>query len=201
MPKFTGVDFLSLDETAFREEERQVRDSVRSWVSREFLPVLQHHVRFDRQGYPKLPSRAETHPMAEAIGLSDCYDALTTTRPYQRSRHPSDAARIIRRNAGSAYNPELVENFLAMLGTYPTGETVRLGTGEVAVVVANNPLDVTTPVVRLVIGADGQPLEAFSRVQLSDPSEERRRIIAPIDPDTKAIDVASVLELEMSEGD
>jgi glutaryl-CoA dehydrogenase len=43
---FQGVDFLHLDEL-LGEEERLARDSVRSFVSKEFLPLLQQHVRQD----------------------------------------------------------------------------------------------------------------------------------------------------------
>jgi glutaryl-CoA dehydrogenase len=44
---FTGVDFLHLDQHHFSDEERLARDSVREWVSKEFLPRLQEHVRRD----------------------------------------------------------------------------------------------------------------------------------------------------------
>jgi glutaryl-CoA dehydrogenase len=44
---YKGVDFLRLDETQLSEEECVVRDSVRDWVSKEFLPRLQEHVRRD----------------------------------------------------------------------------------------------------------------------------------------------------------
>jgi glutaryl-CoA dehydrogenase len=44
---YRGVDFLRLDDTQLSEEERVVRDSVRDWVSKEFLPRLQEHVRQD----------------------------------------------------------------------------------------------------------------------------------------------------------
>jgi len=47
VPEFTGVDFLQLDDTAFSEDERMARDAVREWVSKEFLPRLQEHVRQD----------------------------------------------------------------------------------------------------------------------------------------------------------
>ena len=42
-----GVDFLRLDDTHFSEEERMVRESMREWVSKEFMPQLQEHVRKD----------------------------------------------------------------------------------------------------------------------------------------------------------
>ena len=47
MPAFEAPDFLKLDETQFSEEERLIRDSARAWVSGEFLPRVQEHVRQD----------------------------------------------------------------------------------------------------------------------------------------------------------
>ncbi|MCH2185342.1 acyl-CoA dehydrogenase family protein, partial [Myxococcota bacterium] len=47
MPAFEAPDFLKLDETQFSEEERLIRDSARAWVSGEFLPRIQEHVRQD----------------------------------------------------------------------------------------------------------------------------------------------------------
>jgi glutaryl-CoA dehydrogenase len=43
---FQGLDFLHLDEL-LREEEILARDSVRSFVTKEFLPRIQQHVRQD----------------------------------------------------------------------------------------------------------------------------------------------------------
>ena len=43
---FEGVDFLRLDEL-LSDEERLARESVREFVSREFLPLVQEHVRRD----------------------------------------------------------------------------------------------------------------------------------------------------------
>jgi len=46
MPEFQGVDFLRLDDL-LQDEEKLARDSVREFVSKEFLPLLQEHVRQD----------------------------------------------------------------------------------------------------------------------------------------------------------
>ena len=46
MPDYRGLDFLLLDEL-FTEEQRMARDTVREFVSKEFLPRLQAHVRQD----------------------------------------------------------------------------------------------------------------------------------------------------------
>jgi len=46
MADYTAVDFLRIDEM-LTDEERVARDSVREFVSKEFLPLLQEHVRKD----------------------------------------------------------------------------------------------------------------------------------------------------------
>ncbi len=46
MADFGGVDFLRLDDL-LSDEERITRDTVREFVSREFLPVIQEHIRKD----------------------------------------------------------------------------------------------------------------------------------------------------------
>ncbi len=46
MADFTGTDFLRLDEL-LSDEERLARDTVREFVSKEFLPLIQEHVRQD----------------------------------------------------------------------------------------------------------------------------------------------------------
>jgi len=46
MVEFDGVDFLRIDEL-LSDEERLVRSTVREFVSREFLPRLQEHIRQD----------------------------------------------------------------------------------------------------------------------------------------------------------
>ncbi len=46
MADFAGVDFLRLDEL-LTDEERLARDTVRDFVSKEFLPLVQEHVRRD----------------------------------------------------------------------------------------------------------------------------------------------------------
>jgi len=134
------------------------------------------------------------------VAIADCYDALTTTRPYQRAHHPGEAVRIIQGQAGTAYRPDLVERFVGMLGTYPVGEAVRLTTGEIAVVVVQNPLDATAPRVRLATDPDGNPLAETPELDLAEPSEAKRRIVAALDPLSKGIDVAAILENDPEPG-
>jgi putative nucleotidyltransferase with HDIG domain len=157
--------------------------------------VLHHHLRFDGTGYPALAPGRAVHPHGAVVALADCYDALTTTRPYQKSRHPSDAVRIMRRLSGKAYAPEVVQSFVDMLGTYPVGELVRLSSNELAVVTATNAVDATTGCVKLVTDAEGRMLPEPVDCDLSREPAGGRVIVASVDPLRKGIDVAKVLGL------
>lgn len=157
--------------------------------------VLHHHLRHDGTGYPQLPSGREAHPHGMIVAIADCYDALTTTRPYQRSRHPSEAVRLLRRMAGKAYSPETTRAFVDMIGAYPVGELVRLSTSELAVVSKVSDLDATAPWVRLVTDASGRILPAPLDCDLSREPAGGRLIAGPVDPVRKGIDIAKVLGL------
>lgn len=58
MKKFAGVDFYQLD-PMLSDEERMVRDTVRSWVSAKLVPVIRHH--WEAATFPKelIPQIAE----------------------------------------------------------------------------------------------------------------------------------------------
>ena len=71
---------------------------------------------------------------------------------------------------------------------------MRLATGEIAVVIALNPLDAISPKVELVMDPDGVPLAETARVDLAQASEEKRRIVTSVDPLSKGIDVGTILE-------
>ena len=157
--------------------------------------VLHHHLRHDGGGYPLLPSGREPHPHGAVVAIADCYDALTTTRPYQKSRHPSEAVRILRRMAGQAYAPEATQAFIDLIGAYPVGDVVRLSTNEIGVVRRVSPLDATAPWVRLVTDSGGQRLAEPVDCDLSAEPQGGRVIAGSVDPVRKGIDVAKVLGL------
>lgn len=74
--------------------------------------VKSHHERWDGKGYPDGLTGQEIPLIARILSLVDCYDALTTNRPY---RAPMDRERVIEffhREAGRAYDPKVVQTFI-----------------------------------------------------------------------------------------
>ncbi len=157
--------------------------------------VRHHHLRHDGTGYPQLAAGEEIHPHGQLVAIADCYDALTTTRSYQKARHPSEAIRMLRRLSGTAYAPEPTRAFIEMIGAYPIGELVRLSTNELAVVSGSSELDATAPRVKLVTNASGIVLPEPIDCDLSSEPAGGRLIAGIADPVRKGIDVVRVLGL------
>ena len=74
--------------------------------------VLSHHEKFDGTGYPRNLRGLEIPLGARVFSVADTFDAMTSDRPYNRSRSSEEAREEIRRHAGSQFDPEVVERFL-----------------------------------------------------------------------------------------
>ena len=74
--------------------------------------VRYHHEKMDGSGYP-LGLRSSQIPLgAKIIRVADCYDAITTDRPYQPHKSWIEALSILRQISGTDLSPELVEAFI-----------------------------------------------------------------------------------------
>lgn len=116
-----------------------------------------HHLKHEGGGYPAMPdSRYRPGIVAEVIHVCDVFEALTARRPYKRSLPPRQAYEIMLKDAG-AYHPQLLSQFISVMGLYPPGSQVRLSDGSLGVVVAKGAA-LDCPRVRLASDAHGLPI-------------------------------------------
>ncbi len=81
------------------------------------LPTIRfHHERFNGSGYPEGLKGYDIPIHARIVGIIDCYDSLTTQRPYRSALSHEVATRILLdETAKGLWDPELVDAFLKML--------------------------------------------------------------------------------------
>ena len=128
--------------------------------------VRSHHERYDGSGYPDRLKGNQIPTFAKIAAMADCYDAITSPRPYSKTRSPYEAVREIYGWRGSLFQPEVVEQFMQVVGVFPTGSLVELNNGAVAVVIAQNETRRLKPRIMLILDEHKQRLSQFNTVDL-----------------------------------
>jgi putative nucleotidyltransferase with HDIG domain len=81
------------------------------------VPIVRHHhENWDGSGYPD-GLRGEEIPIgARILSVVDCFDALTSDRPYRRAFSLDKALSVIRERRGAMYDPAVVDALLRVSG-------------------------------------------------------------------------------------
>lgn len=77
--------------------------------------IISHHERFDGGGYPRGISGENIPLLGRVICIADAFDAMTTDRPYRKGLSLDQALFELKKNAGSQFDPLLVEAFISFI--------------------------------------------------------------------------------------
>jgi len=170
----------------------EVAAGMRGLDRSSIVVILEHHMRYDLDGYPERKPRRPQHLTSRIVAIADAYDAMTSKRTYAVAHRQDEAVEVLAKNAGTAFDPVLVRMFTQMLGMYPPRSLVRLTTGELAVVVKPN-TDMLAPWVRVITDTDGVFIEPFD-VNLADAvGAAGRKVEKCLDPRALSLDVDDFL--------
>jgi len=159
------------------------------------LGAFEHHLNFDLSGYPKLASPRKLSLVGRIVCIVDCYDALTSSRVYNRIPFPPDRAlKFMLSRSGTAFDPILMKIFVNAIGVFPIGTLALLNTKEIGIVISSNPNPTKgdRPKIRIIVDASGNEESKERIVDLSDESRSGHRpyeIVKVIDPAKYKIDV------------
>jgi GAF domain-containing protein len=124
---------LTAEEWALVRKHPQLGVSILRQVPRmeAVVPViLQHHERYDGQGYPAGLLGDDSSLLAQVLAVADAYEAMTSVRPHRPAFGRAEAVAELRRGAGSQFSPRVVEAFVhateAVVEVLPTNESALL---------------------------------------------------------------------------
>ncbi|RMF87001.1 MAG: HD domain-containing protein, partial [Nitrospirae bacterium] len=137
--------------------------------------ALEHHVGYDRSGFPRLREATRLHLASHVVAIADAYDNLRTRGAAEEEMTCERALRLMAREVGRRFEPTLLKRFVDEIGLYPRGTLVLLSDGRLALVARTRPGHPLTPAVLVIRDAEGhdlsepEPLDLYEEAQGPEP--------------------------------
>ena len=107
---------LDADETAIIRTHPEIGANILAGDDSELLRLartiaLTHHEKWDGSGYPAGLRGLAIPQAGRIVAVADVFDALTSNRPYKKAWTVDEAVAYVIDNAGSHFDPEVVDCF------------------------------------------------------------------------------------------
>jgi putative nucleotidyltransferase with HDIG domain len=79
------------------------------------LAALEHHIKYDGSGYPKIKGGGEPNIVSQIIAVADVYDALRSKRPYREPMSHDQIIMVMTNESGTTFNPYIIKCFLKLI--------------------------------------------------------------------------------------
>jgi putative nucleotidyltransferase with HDIG domain len=122
---------LNADEFAIMKQHASVGADIISSIKFPYPvePIVRHHHEsWNGTGYPAGLVGTEIPIGARILAVVDCFDALTSDRPYRARMADAEALAIITERRGNMYDPLVVDTFVRLYPDLRSAERLNEGT-------------------------------------------------------------------------
>lgn len=155
-----------------------------------------HHERHGGHGYPRGLQGSDIPIFGRIAGIVDCYDAITSPRPYAQAMAPSNAVKRLYAWRDVDFQADLIEEFIQAIGAYPAGTLVELSNGEVGITTAGYRTRRLRPQLLVLLDRTGKQLQDPRPLDLAvtthDGDGKLLEIVAGLDPASCNVDLSCV---------
>ncbi|MDR2471098.1 MAG: HD-GYP domain-containing protein [Treponema sp.] len=96
------------------------------------LVALQHHERWDGEGYPRRMAGADIDMGARIVSVADAFEAMVSEKPYRNSMMGYQAMKNLLSDNSRRFDPDVLAAFIKTMGIYPIGSIILLNNGAIA---------------------------------------------------------------------
>jgi HD-GYP domain-containing protein (c-di-GMP phosphodiesterase class II) len=146
--------------------------------------ALQHHERWDGQGYPRHLHGEDINIASRVIAVADAYIAMINERPYRNSIIGYSAMKAVLSDNGRHFDPKILKAFLESMGIYPIGSVVQLNNSSIGRVIEIHIEAPLRPVIELIIDEFSNSIGEREMIDLL--TKKNLFIVKAVDPKTVA---------------
>ncbi|HHU37510.1 MAG TPA: HD-GYP domain-containing protein [Treponema sp.] len=144
--------------------------------------AVQHHERWDGDGYPGRLAGQNIDIGARIISVADAFEAMVSPKAYRNSMVGYKAMRNLLADNARRFDPDIIKAMIQSMGIYPVGSIVLMNNSSIARVIESHKEAPLRPVIRVLIDEFAKPY-TLNEGELVNLMDNRTLFIArAIDP-------------------
>ncbi|MCX7024552.1 MAG: HD-GYP domain-containing protein [Spirochaetes bacterium] len=143
---------------------------------------LQHHERWDGEGYPRRTAGPEIDVLSRIVSTADAFEAMVSEKPYRNSIIGYQAMKNLLSDNGRRFDPEILKAFIRSMGIYPIGSLVLLNNAAIARVLETHAESPLRPKLRIIVDEFGKNYKDEDGDMVDLAAEKTLFIARAIDP-------------------
>lgn len=154
---------------------------------------LEHHMNFDRTGYPDVAVEWGQATLSRIVAVADCFDAITAHRAYhKRPRTAFEGLQYLMGPTRVSFDPAALWALARTVGLYPAGSVLVTSSGHVVLALSPNHADIRRPNCRVLVRPDGT-MEPEDSAELWNPMPAGESVVRVLRPEELSVNTGELL--------